>query len=247
MNLLGFTATASGTLPNRIGVQLRGNGVMNTILGAETLPLGANAIAATDAGVWLRMGTLSGPRATHIRGNLIRGAVYGVLAENHVGGDVTGNVISANGTGVAVQAGSLAVGANSIFANAGLGIDLGPQGVTPNDAGDADAGANALQNFPVLASARSVGGVTTIQGTLASAAGGTFTVDIYESAVADASGYGEGEIHRGSLTMTTNASGVASFAAVIPAPIAPGRVITATATDATGNTSEFSAAVPVTN
>ena len=42
---------------------------------------------------------------------------------------------------------------NSIHLNDGLGIDLGTAGVTPNDGpGDADNGANGLQNFPVISS-----------------------------------------------------------------------------------------------
>src|SRR5262249_1482087 len=73
-----------------------------------------------------------------------------------------GNVIAFNGgAGVVVgtdtahgflatQAGTgNAVLGNSIFANAGLGIDLGnADGVTPNDPGDADTGPNNFQNFP---------------------------------------------------------------------------------------------------
>ena len=55
---------------------------------------------------------------------------------------------------------------NSIFSNASLGIDLGINGVTPNDAGDADTGENNLQNFPVLTSANSNTAGTTIVGTL---------------------------------------------------------------------------------
>src|SRR6185436_13294448 len=57
---------------------------------------------------------------------------------------------------------------NSIASNGKLAIDLDGDGVTPNDYGvnDADSGANFRQNYPVITSATSVGGVTTIKGTL---------------------------------------------------------------------------------
>ena len=60
--------------------------------------------------------------------------------------------------------------ANSIFSNAGLGIDLGAAedaaANTANDPGDPDTGANSLQNKPVITSAKTTSSKTTINGKL---------------------------------------------------------------------------------
>ena len=78
------------------------------------------------------------------------------------------------------------VSANSIHSNTLLGINLGPAGVTPNDAGDPDTGANTLQNFPVITSATSVGGNTTIVGALNSTpASTTFTIEFFSNPACD--------------------------------------------------------------
>src|SRR4030095_10612256 len=57
---------------------------------------------------------------------------------------------------------------NSLFSNAGLGIDLefdgDPNCIEPNNNCDVDTGPNNLQNYPVLASVISGGGNTNIQG-----------------------------------------------------------------------------------
>ena len=122
-----------------------------------------------------------------------------------------------------------------------MGINLGADGVTPNDASqsDADIGPNLLQNFPVLT--QLVGGAaTTIEGTLNSAPDTTFTLDFYANSLADPSGYGEGETYLGAATVTTDASGDAVFSVNLPAPTYLGQFVTATATDPDGNTSEFS-------
>jgi Periplasmic copper-binding protein (NosD)/Planctomycete extracellular len=144
---------------------------------------------------------------------------------------------------------------NSIHANAGLGIDLAEHpfvlfnetplpnlGVTPNDPLDADSGANQSQNFPELTAASSAAS-TRVQGSLHSTPSSTFVVDFYANSAADPTGYGEGERYLGSASVTTDASGNAAFNALLTAPSTAGEFITATATDAVGNTSEFSQAL----
>jgi parallel beta-helix repeat protein len=71
--------------------------------------------------------------------------IIGGLAE----GD--GNTIAFNPVGVVIGPGAApgnTILGNSIFSNDGLGIDLGRDGVTLNDALDADVGFNNFQNFP---------------------------------------------------------------------------------------------------
>ena len=76
---------------------------------------------------------------------------------------------------------------NSIHDNTGLGIDLGFDGVTPNDGGDGDSGLNGLQNFPVIDET----GPSDISGTLDSTPG-TYRIEIFQNATCDPSGNGEG-------------------------------------------------------
>ena len=61
-----------------------------------------------------------------------------------------GNLVAFNsGSGVTIMSEfGNAVRGNSIFLNGALGIDLHGDGVTPNDPGDGDGGANGRQNFP---------------------------------------------------------------------------------------------------
>ena len=150
------------------------------------------------------------------------------------------NVIAFNGgIGLAVQsgAGNIIV-RNSIFSNGGLGIDLGVTGITPNDTGDTDTGANDLLNFPVLTSATPNGAQTTVQGTFNSLPQvATFSIEIFANAACDPSGNGEGQTFIAATNVTTDASGNATFSVTIPSAA----VYTATATNSVGNTSEFSA------
>jgi len=155
---------------------------------------------------------------------------------------ITANKIAFNGSSIRIAGGmDNSIRGNSIFSNGGLGIDLGPFGVTLNDPVDADSGANNLQNFPVITSVLSVGSNTTIQGSLNSSPNTTFQIDFYSSAALDPLGFGEGALFFAATAVTTDGNGNATINVTFPMPLVTGRAVTATATDPNGNTSEFSA------
>src|SRR5205823_4776190 len=99
--------------------------------------------------------------------NIIDNATKNAVGDVDLG---SGNIIAFNDhNGVTVTGagttGNL-ISRNSIFLNDLLGIDLGDNGVTPNDAKDPDTGPNNLQNKPVLNFATSASATTTISGAL---------------------------------------------------------------------------------
>ncbi len=169
--------------------------------------------------------------------------VYGDASNNAIGflGGTGGSTVAFNaGAGILVWSGvaNLILG-NSVHSNGGLGIDLGADGVTPNDPGDGDTGANNLQNFPVLTSVSSGGGITSVQGELNSTPNSAFTLQFFSSAQSDPTGYGEGESFIGETSVTTDGNGTALYAVSFPGDVPLGYVVSGTATDASGNTSEF--------
>jgi CSLREA domain-containing protein len=223
---IGGTGAGDGNVisGNRLGIRVTGDVVVvGNLIG--TARDGVTPIGNADGGIQIRSAGAS------------------------IGGVLPGeaNVIAANGgAGVLVETGSgSSIRGNAIWGNAGLGIDLAPAGVTPNDAGDADTGANGLQNHPQLAPASVDGGGTTVAGMLSSAPTTTYAIDVYASPTCDASGTGEGRTFLGTVSVSTDVAGIASFLARMP-PVAPGMVITATATDPAADTSEFSGCVTAT-
>ena len=104
--------------------------------------------------------------------------------------------------------------------------------------------AEKTQNFPQLAAAVP-GAVTRITGLLASEPDRSYTVDFYAGLTAGAGGRGEASGYLGSIDITTDGTGEAFIDASLPVLSSSGEWVTATATDAAGNTSEFSLAIPV--
>jgi CSLREA domain-containing protein len=147
-------------------------------------------------------------------------------------GGGNGNVIAYHASGPGVQvngADEVSIRGNSIHSNE-TGIDL-------------VGSANNNQAAPVLVSA--VNGSTHIVGALDSSPG-AFRIEFFANSECDGSGFGEGETYLGFAALTTDGAGHASIDVTLPGTAAAGEVITATATDADENTSEFSNCVTVT-
>ena len=149
-----------------------------------------------------------------------------------------------SGNGIQIISGSgNQLTSNSIYSNGKLGIDLGGDGVTLNDNGDGDTGPNNFQNYPVLGSINLSTGSVTITGSLNSTASRNYNIQFFANKLANNSGYGEGQTLLGSTTVTTATNGNVSFTQSFSIKSSSGTVISATATDPLGNTSEFSKAL----
>jgi titin len=149
-------------------------------------------------------------------------------------------------SGVRIRPGSAnnRISGNCIFSNNGLGISFSGTAPTLNDPCDADPGANSLQNFPVLSQAVS-SVITGVRGTLNSIANTTYVLQFFANPACDKSGNGQGRIYLGDAIVATAGDCSASFVATLPMAVPVGYIITSTATDRAGNTSEFSACIPV--
>lgn len=256
-NYIGTDVNGTTAFGNYIGIEITDSSGTNTIGG--TTAGARNVISGNGTGVWI---TGTGTNGNKVRGNYIGTDATGKKAlandsegvliishasNNTIGGTAkgAGNIIAHNKTiGVAIGysasetlSGNAILG-NSIHDNAMLGIDLGYDGVTMNDTGDGDPGANNLQNFPVITSANH--STSTIHASLNSTANTQFTVEFFSGSKCDSSGYGEGSIFLGRTTVTTDGSGNVNITFVTTTAFTSGSQIRATATDPNNNTSEFS-------
>ena len=165
----------------------------------------------------------------------------------YISGDsntVAGNTIAFNGDNpnaaqppavyVDSGAGNSILG-NSIHDNVDLHGNVG-LGIYLNSANNA----NDKQAAPVLTSVLSGPGLTIITGTIASVPSATIRVEFFANAAGDP----EGATFLGSKSVVTDSTGNGTFTAVLSTAVPAGqRLVTATVTDPSNNTSEFSAGV----
>ncbi|MET0649996.1 MAG: Calx-beta domain-containing protein [Pyrinomonadaceae bacterium] len=248
---IGGTTPGAGNLisGNRQGLVLRGAGVtvQGNLIGTDAS--GAAPLPNQETGIFIdgRPTDLSDGASASVVGGTAAGAGNRIAFNRRSGiaiGPYTNDGVFSTGNRLR---------GNSIFSNGLLGIDLvkstqsnpnalnlDADGPSPNDEGDTDTGPNGMQNAPTVLSGQISGGMTSVQGRLNSAPNQTYAIDLYASTSCDPTDHGEGQTYLGATQATTNAAGVATFDGSFPMLSSAGRIITATSTDAAGNTSEFS-------
>ncbi len=247
-NWIGPDAAGTSALGAGVtGVAIADN-AKNTSITENTISGNQNAITFSGAFV----------TGTNVSNNLIGYAPDGVtpmgnpqagiIVVDGFDNTIASNTIAYNGSNGVTLLGGQATNIlqNSIHDHPSLGIDIGGDGVTPNDGNDADSGPNGRQNFPTLTTATLIGGgnvsiSSSIDSSGSPATIGSIRIDYFE---ADPTGEGMSVI--GFACVAGNAFGVTT---TLNAPtVAPGDPIVATATSYSGGacsgaadgTSEFS-------
>ncbi|HEY1490314.1 MAG TPA: hypothetical protein VGF90_04675, partial [Verrucomicrobiae bacterium] len=243
-NYVGLDAAGVSAMPDNFGVIVY-NGATNNLIGGNSAGA-ANYISGNYYGVCI---TDPGTSGNSVEGNHIGtdatgtnsvGNYYDVALQNNASGNFIGGIGAGAGNVIAFagwdgvvlfEAGTTnnSIRGNSIFGNYSLGIDL--TGV-----------ANDLQTSPVITNAFGTGTGTVVQGKLSGAANTSFFIDVYRNL----SG-GQGQFYLGTVSVTTDGSGNASFTYTNTSGNYAGQAMTATATAANGDTSEFSGAVTASN
>lgn len=221
---VGANGTAQITFGNiEELVSLGGSGAYSNVLIGGTAAGQENIVA---------FGSRSGIRMDSTGSNL---QIIGNTIRNN---DLNGIIVLGNT--------SAAIISNRIYANGLIGIDLGDNGVTQNDPGDGDAGANNLLNFPVINSFLADGTTQAIYdfNLDAPANANGYRIEFFRSSAADPSGNGEGEEFIGAVDIS-HTGGNLDFSGLFSANtvISADDLISATATRKTGSgydiTSEF--------
>jgi len=255
-NYIGVGRDGSTVLSNAVGLSFAGTNNINNLVIGGTSAADRNVISGnTGAGI----SSSSTGTGNSIVGNYIGVAADGSTAKGNGGAGITisnmqgltiggtaagaANTIANNGgAGVAVTAGSANVNlsANSIYANTGLGIDLGTAGITVNTGAKTSGQPNQLMNYPVVTNATVSSGTMTVAGYVGSAAGqSAFASARVEFFISDSgSANGSGKTYLGALTADASGNFSGTVSGVAGISNGSGK-ITATATDASGNTSEF--------
>ena len=252
-NVIGGLSPGEGNVISGNGGEgVRLSGSENTLVVGNLIGLAANGVSLLGNGS-------AGVAIVRSSGNRI-GSLQTPSGRNRIAYNREGGVtVGANGESGPTTSRANQIEGNAIFGNTGttgfgLGIDLGSDGVTANDALDADDGPNGLLNTPLLISAAVAGNTLTVNGRYQGAPGSSVVFDLFASEEADPSGSGEGELYFfRTAALVVPAGGELTFEVPVEGvPLVPDAQVTAVALSPTTfngmarlNSSEFSNVVAV--
>jgi hypothetical protein len=237
-NLIGTNAAGTSALGNG------GDGLM--LNSVENATVQNNVIAANYNGVELQTATpLTQPQHVVFRGNLIGTDKTGTVPLGNKGAGISidpgsgitiggtgpgdGNVIANNTFGLIVDRGLQdQITQNSIFGNTGAPGYPPPGLIVASTANQAVAA-------PGLTFTPGAGGSGTLSGALTEAPNSTYVVEVYSNPSAQAASQAQGQTFVKDVSVKTDGTGKGAFSL-----IEPNGFYTATATDPSGDTSQFS-------
>ena len=246
-NYIGTDKNGTAAIPNAVGIVIDGAAYKHII--------DSNIISGNlQQGIYIN---ITGCDSTSIIKNKIGVDIYGDPLGNGsdgirisqgpkyslIGGSpAEGNIIAHNGgNGVFIMSPNdkfHLISCNSIYKNAGLGIDLFPLGVNPNDPGDSDSGPNEKMNFPEIDTVIFINASskTIISGTIDTQNLTTVSIQIYR-AIPDLSGHGQGIEYLSTVSPDNSGNWSDTLTGLVVADF-----LTTLAIDQNNNTSEFSIA-----
>ena len=227
-NIIGLDRTATTALPNPAsGIKVQN--VSETIIAENTISGndGEAGIFASDIQNTVIQDNLIG---TNADGDALGNTGFGLwLTGNSNDIEISGNTIAFNGSHGIDLTQHQGVGAsilgNSIYTNTGSGIE---------------APYEWQYQPPVFSLAFSTLDSLRLEGTFNGAADANFRLEFFTNSECDPDGSGEGQTYIGYADVTTGSAGSVTFSHSIGGDYPSGTIITATATDALGNTSAFS-------
>ncbi len=262
-NNIGLNATETAALPNNSYGIFVDSTASNTTIGGTAAGAGNVIAGNADAGIFVSGSTNVTIQGNDIGLNAAGNATFGNANDGIlmisgatavlIGGTVSGagNVITGSPKGIAVSGATtsgVAIEENAIYGNSSIGIDLGDDGPTANTPGGAGPGSgpNDLQNYPQTTWARiDAAGDLLINYFVDSTPTNSAYPLLVEFFKSEANGEGQSYLGADNFTTTdhSNGSKEINLGSAAALGISTDDNLVLTATDANGNTSEFSTPV----
>ncbi|GAA4326757.1 hypothetical protein GCM10023115_38500 [Pontixanthobacter gangjinensis] len=256
-NFIGTDEDGIFSIPNREGLEIYGRGCYNNRISDNVI----SGNSGNGINIWNQANNnfiVSNYIGLNIGKDALGNKQSGIRIDgydNKIGGESPDeqNYIAYNAKAISmvnsIKVTNNQISQNSVFNN-GFGIDLGEDNITENDIRDADDGPNNLQNYPDLIVADFSSNLMNIE--LKFESDPAYSAYPIKIQLFKSDGNRQGKKYIGEFQLNESdlpkgkKSLVKSFELMADHQLNSGDLILSTATDANGNTSEFSAEIAVT-